>query len=49
MKLRETTSRPERLWEPMRLERVGHVADVMRGTSTTGQPDTLTGKKGAGL
>ena len=49
MKLGETTSRTERVWEPMRLEPVGHVADVMRGTSTTGQPDAGLGKKGASL
>jgi len=41
--------RSKRAWEPMRLERVGQVADVMRGTSTTGPPDPMTGKKGASV
>jgi hypothetical protein len=45
-----TESLPSRTWEPMRLERAGHVADVLHGSSTTGQPDTgIPGKKGAGL
>jgi hypothetical protein len=36
-------------WEPMRIERVGRVADVMRGTSAGGTEGGPNGKKGAGL